>query len=199
MRAARSHPNIRNKMNGASLRPLAEPLPLSFLARIFGPPRDRLALLPLYEAVVARGRDPAWYRDGRVPDTLEGRFDMVTAVLALVLLRLEREGEAAAGEAALLTEIFVEDMDGTIRELGFGDIVVGRKVGKLLGALGGRLGSFREAFAGGGSLEAAVTRNVFRGEAPSEAALVFVTAGLRRLHEGLEALPLGELVAGRLP
>ncbi len=66
---------------------------MSFLQRIFG--KDRLRRLdPLYLAVLARGRDPAWYREGGVPDTLDGRFDMMAAIMAIVLLRLEREGEA---------------------------------------------------------------------------------------------------------
>lgn len=172
---------------------------MSFLTRIFGAPRDRTALRPLYEAVVARGRAPDWYRDGGVPDTLEGRFDMVTAVLALVLLRLERDGEAAAGEAARLTEIFIEDMDGTMRELGFGDIVVGRKVGKLLGALGGRMGRFREALGAGGDFQAAVARNVYRDAPPSPSALAFVSERLRGFNSGLAEMPVADLLAGRLP
>ena len=55
---------------------------------------------------------PAWYRDGQVPDTIDGRFDMIAAMLALVLLRLEAEGEAGRGPSVLLTEIFIDDMDG---------------------------------------------------------------------------------------
>jgi cytochrome b pre-mRNA-processing protein 3 len=172
---------------------------LSFLARLFGPPRDRFALRPLYEAAVARAREPAWYREGGVPDTIDGRFDMVAAVLALVLLRLEREGEAAAGEAALLTELFIDDMDGTMRELGIGDVVVGKRVGKLVGALGGRMQSFREALAGSGEFEAAVARNVFRGAPPSDESVAFVAAGLRKLHEGLGGAALPDLLEGCLP
>jgi cytochrome b pre-mRNA-processing protein 3 len=171
---------------------------LTFLARLFAPRRDRLALRPLYAAVVARGRDPAWYRDGGVPDTIEGRFDMVSAVLALVLLRLEREGESAAAEATLLAETFIEDMDGTLRELGIGDVVVGKKVGKLVGALGGRMGAFRDGLAGG-DFEGAVARNVFRGAAPSDAALAFVGERLRAFDATLAAAALADILSGRLP
>jgi cytochrome b pre-mRNA-processing protein 3 len=172
---------------------------LSFLARIFGTPRDRMGLRPLYAAIVARARDPGWYRDGGVPDTLEGRFEMVSAVLALVLLRLEADGEAAAGPAALLGETFVEDMDGTLRELGIGDVVVGKKVGRLMGALGGRLGAFREGLRGAGDFEAAVARNVFRGAPPSDAARAFVAGRLRALDGALAGADLADIVAGRLP
>ena len=172
---------------------------MSFLARLFAPSRDRTALRPLYAAVVERARDPAWYRAGGVPDTLEGRFEMVAAVLALVLLRLEEEGEAAAGPAASLAETFVEDMDGTLRELGIGDVVVGKKVGKLMGALGGRLGAFREGLRGDGEFEAAVARNVFRGAPPSDEALGIVAGRLRALDAALTGAALDDLLAGRLP
>ena len=109
--------------------------------RLFGR-GERDALAPLYKAVVAEARRPDWYRQGRVPDTLDGRFDMVAAVLSLVLLRLEEEGDAGRAPSAHLTELFVEDMDGQLRERGIGDIVVGKHVGRMMGALGGRLGAF---------------------------------------------------------
>jgi cytochrome b pre-mRNA-processing protein 3 len=158
-----------------------------------------MALRPLYAALVAKARDPSWYREGGVPDTIDGRFDMVAAMLAIVLLRFEREGAAAASEAALLTETFVEDMDGTLRELGIGDVVVGKKVGKLMGALGGRIGAFRDGLEGAGDFEAAVARNIFRGAPPSEAALGFVAGGLRACHGQLAQAPLAQLLEGRLP
>ena len=74
--------------------------------RLFGR-KDRDALTPLYNAVVAEARRPDWYLAGKVPDTLDGRFDMVAAVLSLVLLRLEEEGEAGRAPSAFLTESFV--------------------------------------------------------------------------------------------
>jgi cytochrome b pre-mRNA-processing protein 3 len=172
---------------------------LSVLSRIFGEKRQREALLPLYRAIVAAGRDPAWYREGRVPDTLDGRFDTIAAILSLVLLRLEREGEAARRESVLLTEIFVEDMDGTLRQIGIGDMLVGKHVGRIMGALGGRLGAFRAAFAGERSLEEAVRRNVFRDAPPDEGAVTAVSSRLRALHGRLEAAELESLLRGDLP
>ena len=120
---------------------------MSFLSRILGGGRsDRARMLPLYEQVVATGRDPAWYREGEVPDTIDGRFDVIAAVMALVLLRLEREQDGNTRRAAtLLTETFIEDLEGSLRQIGIGDLVVGKQMGKLMGALGGRLGAFREA------------------------------------------------------
>ena len=171
---------------------------MSFLSRIFGDRRERDALRPLYGSVVGIAREPDWYRKGGVPDTLDGRFDMVAAVLALTLRRLEREGQAARRESVLLTELFVEDMDGSLREMGIGDVVVGKHVGKIMGALGGRLGAFREALAGSGELEAAVRRNLFRDAPPSDEAVRSVAAGLRELHAALERRTLDELLAGEV-
>jgi cytochrome b pre-mRNA-processing protein 3 len=171
---------------------------LSLIQRIFGETRQRAPLQPLYRAIVARGRDPAWYRDGQVPDTLDGRFDMIASLLALVLLRLETEGESGKGPSVLLTEIFIDDMDGTLRQLGIGDYVVGKHVGRMMSALGGRLAAFR-AGREAGSLEAAVTRNIFHEAPPPGKALAFVMDGLDRFAHALDRAPVDAVLAGNLP
>lgn len=171
---------------------------MSFLQRLFGETKQRAALMPFYQALVEIGRDPDWYRDGEVPDTLDGRFDMVAAVTALALLRLESEGETGKLPSVLLTEIFIDDMDGTLRQIGIGDYVVGKHVGRMVSALGGRLTAFREGLADG-SLEAAVKRNVFHEAPPSETAPAFVTAGLERFARALDKVPAETVLAGELP
>ena len=170
---------------------------LSFLQRLFDRGDRRKACEPLYRAIVALARDPAWYRDGRVPDTIDGRFDMVAAVTALALLRLEAEGEAAREASALLTEAFVADMDASLRQIGIGDYVVGKHVGRLMGALGGRLGALREA--GEGGLEAFAIRNIFHDAPPSDEATQQVAARLERIRGALREQPLDALLAGRIP
>jgi len=171
---------------------------MSFFQRIFGEAKQREPLQPLYRAIVAKGRDPAWYRDGQVPDTLDGRFDMVAALAALVLIRLEALGEAGRRPAVLLTELFVEDMDSTMRQIGIGDYVVGKHVGRMMAALGGRLAAFRGARESG-SCEAAVRRNIFHESPPSDAAPALVAGRLELLAERLDAASLETLIAGRLP
>ena len=167
---------------------------MSFLQRIFGDRKARGRWAPLYAATVAAGRDPAWYRDGQVPDTIDGRFDMVAALTALVLLRLEALGEAGRAPSALLTELFIDDMDSTLRQLGIGDYVVGKHVGRMVSALGGRLAAFRE-----GDFAAAARRNVFHDSPPSEEALALVADRLRRFAEALDSTDLEALAEGRLP
>ena len=172
---------------------------MSLLQRLFGDPRPRAALEPLYQAVVAVARDPAWYLEGGVPDTLDGRFDMVAALIALTLVRIEAEGEPGQAPGVLLTEVFVDDMDGTMRQIGVGDYVVGKHVGRMVGALGGRLAAFRSAVAGEVAFDVPVRRNIFHEAPPGEEAVAFVAERLARFAEGLKALPLDALIAGRVP
>ncbi|RDE05023.1 ubiquinol-cytochrome C chaperone [Sphingomonas aracearum] len=153
--------------------------------------------MPLYDAAVARGREPHWYLQGAVPDTVDGRFDMIAAVLSQVLIRLERE-PAAAQLGVSITERFVDDMDGQLRQAGIGDITVGKHIGKMMSALGGRLGAYRQGMADG-DLAPALVRNLYRGAAPAPAAVAHVEAGLRALHDALAATPLEALEGGRLP
>lgn len=158
---------------------------------------DRGEALALYNAVVAEGRQEHWYLAGAVPDSVDGRFDMIAAVLSVVLLRLEAE-PAGAETAARVTERFVDDMDSQLREIGIGDIVVGKHIGKMMSMLGGRLGAYREGLAAG-DLAPAVERNVFRGHAPGPAAAAHIGDGLLALHARLAGAPLPALIEGALP
>src|SRR3982751_2333547 len=137
----------------------------------------------LYAAVVARARTPHWYLDGAVPDTIDGRFDMIAAALAMVMLRLE-DDPAGAPAATYLAEAFVDDMDPQLREIGVGDLLVGKHVGRMMGMLGGRLGAYRDGLAAG-DLKPALVRNLYRGEAPDPAALAHVERELLALRQGL--------------
>ncbi len=167
---------------------------VGWLTKVLGR-RDRDAALPLYDAVIARARAPHWYLDGAVPDTLDGRFDMVAAVLAMVLLRLEEDPHDAE-PIARLTERFVDDMDAQVRQIGFGDMVVGKHVGRMMGMLGGRLGAYRDGLAGG-DFDAALVRNLYRGQAPDAAAVTHVRRELTAFRESLNGVPLLQLMEGR--
>lgn len=169
---------------------------MGFLKRLFGAP-DRGTAPRLYAAVVARGRAPHWYREGAVPDTIDGRFDMIAAVLSMVLLRLEQEPQGIAPSTAL-AECFIDDMDGQLREIGIGDIVVGKHMGRMMGMVGGRLGAYRAGLAEG-TLGGALVRNLYRGQAPADAALAHVETQLRGFRDALAAMPIETVIAGELP
>jgi cytochrome b pre-mRNA-processing protein 3 len=134
----------------------------------------------LYNAVVAEARRPAWYIEGAVPDTIDGRFDMVALVLSLVMIRLEDAG--AAQLCADLTERFIADMDGSLRQDGVGDQVVGKHIGRMVAALGGRLGAYRDSRTDDVAFAVALRRNLWRGEPVDLAAtsLALLTAGTIR-------------------
>lgn len=170
---------------------------MSLIKRLFGSsaPDPKLKLIPLYSQIVAKAREPHWYELGQVPDSLDGRFDMVSAILTLVLLRLE-EATAHAQDMAYLTEVFVDDMDGQLRESGVGDVIVGKYMGKMMSALGGRLGAFRTALAQPATLGDVVIRNIYRSETVELEALAHVRAALLDLDRALKAQTVEALVAG---
>ena len=167
---------------------------VNLISRLLRTTDPRAALRPLWHRTVEISREPEWYATCGVADTVPGRFDMVTAVLSLVLLRLDQA--RCGAETALLTELFVEDMDGQLRESGVGDVVVGKHIGKLMATLGGRLGAYRAALADDdGALAEAVRRNVTvnEGVAPEPLAM-----RLRDLADRLAATEADELLAGRI-
>jgi cytochrome b pre-mRNA-processing protein 3 len=153
-------------------------------------------MVPLYNAIVGQARLPHWYVEGQVPDTLDGRFDMVSSILSLVLLRLEALGQPAREASAQLTEIFVTDMDGQLRQHGIGDLVVGKHIGQMMSQLGGRLTAYREALVDGGTLDGAIARNIYRGSDVPDTAKAHVEAALRALTTGLATHDLPTLLAG---
>ncbi len=173
---------------------------MSLLQRLFAPlvrsgPDPREALRPLWQAVVDEARRPEWYERLGAVDSVAGRFDMVTAVFSTVLVRMERSEDLKV-PSVMLTELFVEDMDGQLRELGIGDPVVGKHVGKVMSAMGGRLAAYRDGLAGDdGTLADAVRRNLALGDGADAAA---IGEGLRGLETRLARTADDELLAGAI-
>lgn len=151
---------------------------MSFLSKMLGlapDPRERIR--PLWHRVVELAREPSYYEECGVADSVDGRFDMITAVLSVVIVRVEAAD--MRGESALLAELFVEDMDGQLREFGVNDVVVGKRVGKLMSVLGGRLGAYRSALLDGDGekLAQAVQRNTTFAEGRDEGKAATCVAG----------------------
>lgn len=180
-------------------RPIARKVKsvVSLFQRLFRTrPDPREELRPLWHQLVKVARSPDLYAECKVADTLDGRFDMLSTVLAIAMLRMERDEETLPA-AARLTELFVEDMDGQLREAGIGDPTVGKKLGRLMSALGGRTGALREGLAATNEvpLVAAVDRNVTFAEGGSPGC---VARKLRRFAGALDALEYDQLLHAEL-
>jgi cytochrome b pre-mRNA-processing protein 3 len=174
---------------------------MSFFSRLLrksGDDRDPFRALWYRTAELARDR--RWYAPTEqargVADSVAGRFDAITLVLCAVLLRMEQD-PALIAPSVRLTELFVEDMDGQLRESGVGDLMVGKHIGKLVSTLGGRLGALREALAAGDNtaLVDAVGRNVTLAENGNPAR---IAALLRGFADALAVLPAAEILAARI-
>ena len=135
---------------------------MNLIARLRQGRRQRDAAHRLYMAVVTRARDPLFYRELGVPDSLDGRFEMIALHAFLVMRRLKREGRAGAALSQALHDIMFADMDQSLRELGVGDLSVGRKVKAMARGLYGRIAAYEAGLAEGGDrLVAAIRRNVY--------------------------------------
>ena len=121
--------------------------------------RRRLSERSVYEAIVAAARHPHFYAELGVADSLDGRFDMICLHAYLVLDRLK--GTEEKFRQGLVDELF-RDMDRSLREMGVGDLSVGKKVRRMAEVFYGRIAAYDKALAEGGpALEQALARNVF--------------------------------------
>jgi len=128
-------------------------------------PRNAFAW-PLYEAIVAQARQPALYRDFGIPDSLDGRFEAIVLHLVLVLRRLKRDFPEGLDLAEALQETFFDDMDRSLREMGAGDLGVGKRVRRMAEGFMGRLTGYEVALDrlsvdGEEGLRAVLQRNAF--------------------------------------
>ncbi|MCB9957612.1 MAG: ubiquinol-cytochrome C chaperone family protein [Rhodospirillaceae bacterium] len=153
----------------------------------------------LYRCIVERARDPVFYQEYRVPDTLDGRFDVLVMQAYLVMRRLRAAGEPGERLAQVTFDVMIEDLDRNLREIGVGDLSVGKKVKVMARAFYGRVAAYEAGLADAaddGSLVEALRRNVYRGETdtPAEA----LARHVRALAGEIDALPAEALLAGRL-
>ena len=169
----------------------------------------------LYRAVVNQARRPVWYRELGVPDTPEGRFEMVALHAALVLRRLRREGLPGQVVGQLLFDTMFVDLDGSLRELGVSDLSVGRYVKRLAGnfyarlaALDQGLGDAASGIAGiagtaqpaadGRSLQPMLRANVYHGTVPTDRQLAALARCLAEQDRALAGQEGAALCAGTI-
>ncbi|MEO6582293.1 MAG: ubiquinol-cytochrome C chaperone family protein, partial [Sphingomicrobium sp.] len=151
----------------------------------------------LFEALVGVARQPHWFVEGQLPDTIDGRFAGLATMVALATVRLERGGDPARSAAVALTERFVEAMDAEHRQLGIGDPTVGKTVRKLVCALDRRVSLWRRTLDDGGGWDEAIRFSLFRNASPDRPALDHCDTAVREVWARLEATPDDALANGR--
>lgn len=177
---------------------------MSLLARIsrwLRPRQPDPVVQALYGQLVAQSRCPAFYRDLGVPDTLDGRFDLLSLHAALLINRLaaDRAPQSHALAQALFDLMFT-DMDRSLRETGVGDMMIGKHVKRMADAFHGRARTYDEALAQDATtpLMAALDRNLYGTVATEENSLAIMAAYVRREADRLRQTPFSAILAGKL-
>ncbi len=155
----------------------------------------------LYAAIVTETRQADWYRAAGVPDTIDGRFAVLSTLLALIDIRLGRSGADARMLSARVTERFITDMDVQMREAGFGDPGLGKQVRMMVGSLASRVERWQEAIgapkdAGDARWDEAVMPSLYRDDPPSPEAVAAGSARLRSWWDRLGTASDAELEEG---
>ncbi len=154
----------------------------------------------LYAALVAQSRRPVFYRDFAVADTPAGRFEMIAVHACLVLHRLKGEGTAAAALAQKVFDVMFADMDQNLREMGIGDLAVGKRVKRLAQGFYGRIAAYERGIESPDPavLAAALSRNLHGAAAVEDAQVAAMADYMHRQVAVLAAQPLADLCAGRV-
>jgi len=156
------------------------------------------AVYAVYTAIVAQSRQPVFYADWGIPDTVTGRFDMISLHLSLLFRRLRVEKQAGHEFSQALFDLFFKDMDNSLREMGAGDMAVPKKVRKMSEIFYGLMTSLNEAMDRDDrpGVEAVLRRNVYAeaesAHAPQLAAYLFAQ------YDRLASQSLADITGGRL-
>jgi cytochrome b pre-mRNA-processing protein 3 len=176
---------------------------MGLLALFRRKPLERPGFL-LYSAAVAAARDPWFFGEAiGVPDTLDGRFDLVGLHAAVLIRRLRRDPDPRGAEAAqAVFDAMFSDMDVNLREMGVGDLSVGKRVKRMWEAFHGRARAYEAALEAGdrAALESALARNVWRAgqDGPAPAGAPSLAAQVERTAAALSGQPLAALLRGEV-
>ena len=167
------------------------------LDRLFRPKPAQTMGRALYAQVVEQARKPALYAAMGAPDTVEGRFELYTLHLMLILERLRAAGAAAQDLSQALFDAYIKALDDALREMGVGDLSVGKKMRRLGEAFFGRGKSYDAAFAAlpdMAPLTDLLARTVYEtGDAAHAPALAAYVVAQR---QALAAAPVERLLTG---
>lgn len=158
------------------------------------------AATALYAILVEKARDPVFFSELAVPDTVNGRFDMLVIHAMLTLRRLRGGGAPAERVGKALLELLFKDMDQSLREMGVGDMGIGHHIKRMAKALFGRA----EAYEGGldaddaVALYAALKENLYRHAEAADGQISAMADYLRRAALHLSPQSVDDIVSGKI-
>lgn len=155
----------------------------------------------LYRAMLEQAREPSLYGDEGAPDTVDGRFDLIVLHASLIMRHLRGEGEEGQRLAQALFARMFDDMDAALREMGIGDLSVGKKIKAMAEAFYGRAAAYDTALKAGdtAALKDALWRNLFDSAAERESVASRLADYAMAADARLAGTPLDAFQAARLP
>mgnify|MGYP006214835837 CR=1 FL=1 len=173
---------------------------MNIIKNIFSFSREKNIAHKLYKTIVKQAREPIFYQSCGVADTFDGRFDMISLHMILVMRRMKRDIEQTRKLSQALFDYMFDDIDLNLRELGIGDMGVLTRVKNMTKAFYGRLESYDQGLnlEDDAQLKAALERNLYRGNDVTDANLCTITAYIREQSLHLENFGINNLLVGEL-
>ena len=155
-------------------------------------------VLAVYSAIVAQSRQPVFYAEWSVPDTVTGRFDMISLHMALLFRRLRSETGPRKDFSQAVFDLFFRDMDRSLREMGVGDLGVPKRIQKMGNIFFGLLAALNEPMDRNDleGLQAVLSRNIFDGAAGAH--VKSLAQYLMHQDRALLSESASDIVAGRI-
>lgn len=156
----------------------------------------------LYRIIMRQSRQPSLFAACAIPDTPDGRYDILAVHVHMALRRIKDQGDDAQAAAQALFDLMFRDMDTNLREMGIGDMGIAPRIKKLAQGFYGRMESYDaglDADDGEATLIAALERNVYRHGLPEDGDAVRCLARyVRRQHDHVATQPVADVIAGRI-
>ena len=176
---------------------------MRLLEWLFGESKARKKAMSLYERTVRATRRPYFFEQLGVPDTVDGRYDLLIVHAFLLLHRMKNLRNAAPSAEKVTQayfEVMFDDMDVNLRELGVGDMGISRRIKKLMNAYNGRVQAYDEGLAADDPavLQAALTRNLYRDVTANDAHVEAMAAYMRAQSAHLAGQGDESLLAGEV-
>jgi cytochrome b pre-mRNA-processing protein 3 len=173
---------------------------MNIIKNIFSFSREKKTAHKLYKTIVQQARKPVFYENCGVADTFDGRFDMISLHMILIIRRMKRDIDQTRDLSQALFDYMFDDIDLNLRELGIGDMGVLTRVKKMTKAFYGRLESYDHGlnFEDDTQLKAALERNLYRQNEVTDADLCAITAYTRGQSLHLEDVSINNFMVGEL-